>query len=875
MVHYNSIYFIFREINQAKLDPDEVDARMNRDRTTCCVSKKRPIQAKPPVPLQITAPRPVPQRKRSPSSSSDGPQAKRVSVFPASALLGSGGMAPKPTTSATNTSPARNSDLVCTPDILSMFMDDEPQAAPAIHKTPQRVLNAPGPPPLTTIRQYPSMQQQLQSSSPALVRTPNFQTIQPMVLNQQQVLQQVQPRIVGPAPVYHTINGYRIDLNTAAQQNTFRLPNGKLIQVKKQVPPVVQQQIQTRPHMLQVTQRGPNPNFVNVRYQTQNIMMQAPRPMNGQVRPVHQMTPGLIQTPPRPTVTGLPLKPQPTVLQKPNHPPTPLGTARNAFETKVYNTLEISHQIIGKINILANNSSYKNVRHLKDLKELYIHLSYLITYAQGRFKAVQDKCNEELKALGFEDAKETEKDSQEGDIEVIDTPAPLIEIDDDDDEASIPTFVTEKNYFPSTSTKKTTPKKSPLKALGVETDDPKLKIFPVIKIHRVETIMPEIMDQLLEIKQEKEDTPPPDEEPSCNDLVIISRTNLAPDERTPSPDEITSKSKSPVPTEEPSTETEESNKDTTDKAVVIDEDLEIIESSDPLVGSKASTSSTKDKGKDYKESEEQNVPSSEKIASQANSPKPTEESSSEKQQPDKDSTEKMILIDEDLEMVESSDPLTESNATSSEATSSKKSEEHDITVVDKVLGDTDDENEENQKETANSEDEDMEIGDVLDAVSVILNEHPAAFNLDEKSTTDVSSEPEKLANEPPDTSQNEPDTDKAIEKSIDPPPENTETTATEKANRNSNELESTTENGDQPATSADSVELNPPNPATTKDSNYCETITLEDVDVDVAPSEGNNESDSIKNAVSIVDFELAESDLTALADSIGQESWNI
>lgn len=83
---------------------------------------------------------------------------------------------------------------------------------------------------------------------------------------------------------------------------------------------------------------------------------------------------------------GLPLKPPPLVMQKPNHPPTAFGKARNVFEFKVYGALEVSHQIINKINILTNQSSYRNVRGLKDLKELYIHLTYLLTYAQGRFK---------------------------------------------------------------------------------------------------------------------------------------------------------------------------------------------------------------------------------------------------------------------------------------------------------------------------------------------------------------------------------------------------------------------------------------------------------------------------------------------------------
>ena len=38
----------------------------------------------------------------------------------------------------------------------------------------------------------------------------------------------------GANPVYNIINGYRFDLNTAAQQETFGLPNGKLIQVECQ-----------------------------------------------------------------------------------------------------------------------------------------------------------------------------------------------------------------------------------------------------------------------------------------------------------------------------------------------------------------------------------------------------------------------------------------------------------------------------------------------------------------------------------------------------------------------------------------------------------------------------------------------------------------
>lgn len=34
-------------------------------------------------------------------------------------------------------------------------------------------------------------------------------------------------------PVFHTINGFRVDLNSAAQQDSYRLPNGRLIQVSR------------------------------------------------------------------------------------------------------------------------------------------------------------------------------------------------------------------------------------------------------------------------------------------------------------------------------------------------------------------------------------------------------------------------------------------------------------------------------------------------------------------------------------------------------------------------------------------------------------------------------------------------------------------
>lgn len=176
---------------------------MSRDRTTCCANKKRTSVSKPAAPVQ-KVPLKVTQQKKRSVSPSNGPVAKRPNtekVFPASALLGGGNAAPKQAMSNASTRPGGTSaDLVCTPDILSMFMDDDvPSQAPGFQKTPPvRVAANSQPPPLTTIRQYSTAAHAMASNQ--FIRAPSFTTLQPsmpMVLNQQQVLQQVQPRAAG------------------------------------------------------------------------------------------------------------------------------------------------------------------------------------------------------------------------------------------------------------------------------------------------------------------------------------------------------------------------------------------------------------------------------------------------------------------------------------------------------------------------------------------------------------------------------------------------------------------------------------------------------------------------------------------------------
>lgn len=116
-------------------------------------------------------------------------------------------------------------DIVCTPDIMSMFSaplsEDDPNDASA--KAPSKPVKR------RKLATKPALPHKLPIAVPTSSSSHLIET-------DRQVVTVATPK---SAPVYHTINGYTIDLSSAARQDTFRLPNGKLIQVKRQPNAVV------------------------------------------------------------------------------------------------------------------------------------------------------------------------------------------------------------------------------------------------------------------------------------------------------------------------------------------------------------------------------------------------------------------------------------------------------------------------------------------------------------------------------------------------------------------------------------------------------------------------------------------------------------
>lgn len=126
----------------------------------------------------------------------------------------------------------------------------------------------------------------------------------------------------------------------------------------------------------------------------------------------------------------------------------PVGRARTQLERQIFNSIQICQQIEGKLKTLMNSNAYKNAQKLNDIKELYIHLSYLFTYTNGRFQSVHDKCMDDMRRLGFKndasslssgnviDINKQNKGDDEvdaDDLEIVEPNHATINLDSDDE----------------------------------------------------------------------------------------------------------------------------------------------------------------------------------------------------------------------------------------------------------------------------------------------------------------------------------------------------------------------------------------------------------------------------------------------------------
>ncbi|XP_016985839.1 uncharacterized protein LOC108049230 isoform X2 [Drosophila rhopaloa] len=345
-----------------------------------------------------------------------------------------------------------NDEVVCTPDLLSML---EPDCQLSVTPKPASRQSVPAAS-ITTTPRIVTVQQNYQpapsssssnGSGGSLVERPSIGTPRsslppPLVLSgsgirYRQNAPGASPSVVRrtvvpnsvktPGPVFHTINGFRVDLNSAAQQDSYRLPNGRLIQVKRQLPhanqpspppPPPPMALPTQPPGVVIRPRPPlasNRPGLHISSYGSNMGIYNPQ-TNQQQRAPHvrvananQAPPPTIQAPP-PNANGgqtlmitpaPPPHPKVPTLVRHNFPNTPMGMARAQLQEQIFSAMDICTHLTGKVVSLTHSNAYNQVRNYMELKELYIHMSYLMTYAIGRFKNLQEKCLVDMREKGF------------------------------------------------------------------------------------------------------------------------------------------------------------------------------------------------------------------------------------------------------------------------------------------------------------------------------------------------------------------------------------------------------------------------------------------------------------------------------------------
>ncbi|XP_043643731.1 uncharacterized protein LOC122613569 isoform X1 [Drosophila teissieri] len=395
----------------------------------------------------------------------------------------------------TKRSKASNDEVVCTPDLLSML---EPDCQLSV--TPKPTGRQPVPAAnITTTPRIVTVQQNYQpgpsssnsssngsATGSSSVPPPRSSLPPPLVLSGSGIryrqnapggVSGVVRRTVVPnsvkttGPVFHTINGFKVDLNSAAQQDSYRLPNGRLIQVKRQLPQASQPApTPPAPPALVVPQVGPGvvirprapvtSNRPSLHISTYGSNMGIYNPQtNQQQRAPHvrvgnaNPAPPPIQGPP-PNVNGgqtlmiTPAPPPPPkgpTLVRHTFPNTPMGQARTQLQEQIFSAMDICTHLTGKVVSLTHSNAYNQVRNYLELKELYIHMSYLMTYAIGRFKNLQEKCLVDMREKGFKnDANSLENgqlaadkqasDDEDNEIEIVEPKTDTITIDSDNED---------------------------------------------------------------------------------------------------------------------------------------------------------------------------------------------------------------------------------------------------------------------------------------------------------------------------------------------------------------------------------------------------------------------------------------------------------
>ena len=391
---------------------DELSNLLNEDASECCPKKKRKSIVQRPAPAPV-------KRGMSGGYITTQPPAKKLHSEPAPKQARTYSPAPKPI--ALPKAGGSQSSIVCTPDILGLFNDNNAASS-----------SGSAPPPLAVMKQ--PLRVRMRGSEPAT--TP---------------------------PIYHNISGFQIDLNHAARQEIFRLPNGKLIQVRKQPGASPNQGQQVRGQVNIQTAKGPQFTIRQASPSATATLVNNIRTLRPPVPPQPRVRGPLPQQPrfsfangrmvatpilhPTPTAAlaptpAPPKQSQSTIFTQQNgtisvaraqHPDTPFGKAKIAFEDKVINGLEICQHTINKMITLSNASSFKESRNFSDLKDLYIHLNYLFSFTSGKIKTLQEELTAGMEKLDTDNAANKEKTDVD-ELEILEEKTDVIEVLSDGEE---------------------------------------------------------------------------------------------------------------------------------------------------------------------------------------------------------------------------------------------------------------------------------------------------------------------------------------------------------------------------------------------------------------------------------------------------------